>query len=71
MDTNESVRSDGIIVAWKLTTSILYSFQVLGAPVLVGDKVVESYGIHWEKGRLVSRIDIALDVKTFSFLCLK
>ncbi len=33
---NESVRSDGVIAGWKAdNSSILYYFQVLGAPVLV------------------------------------
>ncbi len=36
---NESVRSDGVIVAWKADNSSIYThFQVLGAPVLVGER---------------------------------
>ncbi len=48
------VFSDGVIVAWKLTTLTFYThFQVLGAPVLVlSDKFLVNYGIRWE-GRLI------------------
>lgn len=63
---NESVRSDGVIVAWKAdNSSILYSFSGIGCARLgLSDKdflvkVMEYIG---KKGGWISRIDIALDV---------
>ncbi len=55
MDYNESVRSDGVIAAWKADNLAFYThFQVLGAPCLgLSDKdFSESYGNTLGKGRL-------------------
>ncbi len=69
---NESVRSDGVIVAWKAdNSSILYSLYWVRPSWFVDTFLVKGECIR-EKGRLDSRIDIALDVATilFSSLCL-
>ncbi len=65
----ESVRSDGVIVAWKLTTLTFYThFQVLEPVLVLSDKIFsESYGIHWEKGGWISRIDSPGRCKQYYF----
>lgn len=63
---NESVRSDGVIVAWKNNASgILYSFSGIGCARLgLSDKdfLVKVMKYIEQNGGWISRIDLALDV---------
>jgi hypothetical protein len=63
---NESVRSDGVIIAWKAdNSSILYSFSGIGCARLgLSDKdfLVKVMKYIEQNGGWISRIDIALDV---------
>lgn len=63
---NESVRSDGVIVAWKAdNSSILYSFSGIGCARLGlsnQDFLVKVMKYIEQNGGWISRIDIALDV---------
>jgi hypothetical protein len=63
---NESVRSDGVIIAWKAdNSSILYSFSGIGCARLGlsnKDFLVKVMDYVGKNGGWISRIDIALDV---------
>lgn len=63
---NESVRSDGVIIAWKAdNSSILYSFSGIGCARLGlsnRDFLVKVMKYIGENNGWISRIDIALDV---------